>query len=58
MNFCECNKEENKGVITVKILIICNMSLTIMYIQKCRHILFFFFLSKISILEVFFFSGS
>lgn len=53
----KCNKKENKGVITMKILIIYNMSLTITYIQKCRHILFFL-LSKISILEVFVLNGS
>lgn len=28
------SKEENKGVITLKILIVCKVSLTVTYIQK------------------------
>lgn len=44
------HKEENKGVVTMKILITCNVNLTVTYIQNCRHI---YFLVRILFLEVF-----
>lgn len=47
MSFCEINlsQEENKEVITLKILIVCKVSLTVTYIQKCIQL----FISKNSV---------